>query len=472
MWELYIKDLNSVDHDKLFSYDPHLMNNPLCFVLMPFGKKPDAMGAMIDFDAVYKDLIKPAIDEAGLEPLRADEEMAGGIIHKPMYERLILCEFAVADLTTANANVFYELGLRHAVRPGTTVLIFGQGSRLPFDVALLRALPYQLDAAGLPQNVPETKQALTDRLVEARNASINDAKGYIDSPIYQLVENYPDVDRTKTDVFRESVRYSATMKDRLAEARKQNVDALRAIEADLGDIKKAESGVVIDLFLSYRAKKGWKDMIALVDKMSRPLAQTVMVQEQLALALNRDGQGEKAEQVLNDVLTKHGASSETYGILGRVFKDRWEAAAKEGNKFLARGLLDKAIDAYLKGFEADWRDAYPGVNAVTLMELKEPPDPRGAQLNAIVSYAVERRIASGKPDYWDFATRLELAVLAKDEERAGAALGDALALVREVWEPETTERNLRLIREARERRNEGQEWYKEIEEALAQSAKG
>jgi hypothetical protein len=59
----------------------------------------------------------PSVVIAGLQPLRADEEVTGGIIHKPMFERLILCEYAVADLTTANANVFYELGVRHAVRP-------------------------------------------------------------------------------------------------------------------------------------------------------------------------------------------------------------------------------------------------------------------------------------------------------------------------------------------------------------------
>ena len=79
------------------------MAKPLCFVLMPFGQKPSVGGAMIDFDAVYLELIKPAIDAAGLTPLRADEERAGGIIHKPMFERLILCDYAIADLTTANA---------------------------------------------------------------------------------------------------------------------------------------------------------------------------------------------------------------------------------------------------------------------------------------------------------------------------------------------------------------------------------
>jgi hypothetical protein len=43
------------------------------------------------------------IEAADMEPLRGDEEVAGGMIHKPMHERLILCDFAVADLTGANA---------------------------------------------------------------------------------------------------------------------------------------------------------------------------------------------------------------------------------------------------------------------------------------------------------------------------------------------------------------------------------
>src|SRR5256885_1171535 len=126
---------------------------PLCFVLMPFGRKTDAAGLVIDFDAVYNEIIRPAVVDAGLDPIRADEELTGGIIHKPMFERLVLCDFAVADLTTANANVFYELGLRHAVRPASTVLIFAEGGgQLPFDVAPLRAIPYKLGPDGKPAN--------------------------------------------------------------------------------------------------------------------------------------------------------------------------------------------------------------------------------------------------------------------------------------------------------------------------------
>lgn len=438
------------------------MKQPLCFVLMPFGTKPDTSGALVDFDAVYRELIKLAIEEAELEPIRADEEMTGGIIHKPMFERLILCEYAIADLTTANANVFYELGVRHAMRPWTTVLLFAEGGRLPFDVAPLRAMPYRLTPGGKPADVEATKSILVKHLREARSPAQ-------DSPLFELMKDLkpPEIAHLKTDVFRDRVQYSTAMKDRLAAARKQGVDAVRAVEKDLGPIHDAEAGVVIDLFLSYRAVKGWDDMIELVKKMSPPLAESVMVQEQLGLALNRASRGEEAERVLTKLIEKRGPSSETYGILGRVYKDRWEAALKAGDKFLAKGLLDKAIDAYLKGFEADSRDAYPGINAVTLMELKDPPDLRREQLLPVVTYAVERRIATGKPDYWDHATRLELAVLAKDQQKAEAALSDALAAVRESWEPETTARNLRLIREARERRNEKYSWTSGIEEQLA-----
>jgi hypothetical protein len=104
---------------------------PYCFVLMPFGRKSDDSGRVVEFDAVYDQIIAPAIVDANLEPIRADEEIIGGIIHKPMFERLMMCDYAVADLTTANANVFYELGIRHGVRPYSTVPVAGSGMRLP-----------------------------------------------------------------------------------------------------------------------------------------------------------------------------------------------------------------------------------------------------------------------------------------------------------------------------------------------------
>jgi tetratricopeptide (TPR) repeat protein len=218
------------------------------------------------------------------------------------------------------------------------------------------------------------------------------------------------------------------------------------------------------LFLSYRATSAWQEMIDLVEKMGPPLPDTVMVREQIGFALNRLKRRDEAEQILNKLIEERGPSSETLGLLGRVYKDHWDDAKKAGDELLADGYLEKAIDAYLAGFEADWRDAYPGINAVTLMNLKHSPDERRNQILPAVRYAVERKIARGKPDYWDWATLVELAVLGNDEAEAKKVLPKTLACVRESWEPETTARNLCLIREARANRGGAVPWASEIED--------
>jgi hypothetical protein len=440
----------------------------LCFVAMPFGTKTDVAGP-VSFDAVYRQIIEPAIEAAGLESLRADEEVTGGLIHKPMYERLILCRFAVADLTTANANVFYELGIRHAARPGSTVLIYAEGrGQLPFDVAPLRALPYRLDSSGNPLDPEKSVADLAARLEAMRIQSAGNQAGVIDSPLSNTLDGYlfPDIARLRTDVFRDRVQYAQDIKQKLAAARSAGLDALRAVEQELGDLDAIESAAVVDLFLSYRAVKGWQEMIALAARMPKPLASTILVREQLALALNRAGDDVRAEEVLLDILATRGPSSETLGILGRIYKDRWERARNANDSFRAAALLDKAIDTYRKGFEADWRDAYPGINTVTLMELREPPHPQREELLPVVRYAVTRRIASSTPDYWDFATLLELAVLANDRNAASGILGNALIAMREKWEGETTARNLRLIAETRKKRGEDVDWIDEVVKAL------
>jgi len=454
---------------------------PLCFVLMPFGKKTIPSGQTVDFDSVYNSLIKPGIEAAGMEPLRADEESVGGMIHKPMFERLILCDFAVADLTGANANVFYELGVRHGIRPATTVMLFGEKGPLPFDVAPLRTIHYALNSDGEPADLATGVDGVARFLNEARNSKDDAPK---DSPLFQLVEGYvaPDISRLKTDVFRDRAQYALDARNKLAEARRVGKAAIQAkdekaahkaikdVAASLGDLGAAESGVLIDLLLSFRSVSDWQSMVVLVANMSMPLARSTLIQEQYGFALNRLGRKDEAEAVLKDIITTRGPSSETNGLLGRVYKDRWEAEMKAGNHLASRGWLNQAINTYLQGFEADWRDAYPGINAVTLMELASPPDPRRLELLPVVTYSVKRRIAKGTPDYWDHATLLELAVLSKDEVAASDAVANALAAIRETWEPETTARNLVLIREARAKNNEVLSWVDEIERALLQRA--
>ena len=446
---------------------------PLCFVAMPFGLKRDVAGAEIDFDDVYQRALRPAIEDAGLEPIRSDEERTGGIIHRAMFERLLLCDFAVVDLTTANANVFYELGIRHAVRPCTTLTIFAAKHLPPFDVNYLRSLPYQLsDGNQLPADTAAAlRQTIAARLVELR-ALARDSP--VDSPLFQLLSDYPapDLAHMRTDVFRERERYSAALKQQLADARTHgHVDRLRELEAGLAPFDSAETGTLVDLFLSYRAVEAHADMVRLYQLLPLPLQRTVMIREQLAFALNRLGRGDEALRVLQELIDK-GGSSETYGLMGRIYKDRWVAARKVGDAYAAEGNLNRAIECYVKGFERDSRDAFPGVNAVTLLDIRGDAASKAKrdELLPVVRFAVSQRLRSTAPDYWDHATWLELAVLADDEPAARRAAADAIASVREKWEPKTTANNLSLIHDARVGRGEQAGWIADLIAALSRAA--
>lgn len=448
---------------------------PLCFVLMPFGKKKlPASGHAFDFDRIYREAIHPAVIAAGLSPIRADEELIGGIIQKPMFERLMLCDYAIADLTTANANVCYELGIRHAVRPSTTLVLFAEGESIPFDVAFVRGLRYSLGKrrAFADADAQKLRQTITGRLLDLKRQQHTGVAP--DSPIFQLLADYhpPDLKRLKTDVFRERVAYAEGIKEKLAVARStEDRAAIAAIDASLPSIADAEAGVLIDLYLSYRAVSDWQAMVDLHARMPEILRRQVMVREQLGFAYNRLGRRDEATRVLEAVIAEHGPSSETYGLLGRVEKDRFIAARDRGNAALANGYLDRAIDAYRKGFEADWRDAYPGINLLTLLDVKGDAIALAERdrLVPLVRYAVDRRLQT-TPDYWDLATRLEISVLGNDEVEAKTALVHALTCVRESWEPASTANNLGLILDARTARGEAVDWLEEIVGALRRAA--
>ena len=446
---------------------------PLCFVLMPFGKKPEGTGRMIDFDVVYREIIAPAVEAADMEPIRADQEEIGGTIHKPMFERLMLCDYAIADVTGANPNVYYELGIRHALRPHSTVLVFAENTALPFDIAAQRGVPYRLDAAG------DVVDPQGDRSIIAKRLSAARTNTHDDSPLFQLIDGMPriEVDHAKTDIFRDRVAIAQEYRTALAAARKTGLEAVEAVAADprLADLRNVEAGIIIDLLLSFRAvgtKGGCQAMIDLHARMPRALQHARMVREQLGFALNRVGRSEDAAEVLADVISEFGPNSETNGLLGRVYKDMWETAKEDGRSFEARGFLKRAIATYRSGFEADWRDPYPGINAVTLMELQDKPDPEKDTLLPVVRYAASQRAGARREDggdYWDQATLLEVAVLDRDQDLAHEAAASALAIVREPWEPATTRRNLRLIREARAARDEASDWIAEIEDALGEA---
>jgi hypothetical protein len=108
---------------------------PACFVIMGFGEKTDfATGRKLDLDKTYLNIIKPAATAAGYDCIRADEVLHSGVIDVPMYRMLFAADLVIADLSTANPNALFELGVRHALKPRSTIIIAESQFRNPFDV--------------------------------------------------------------------------------------------------------------------------------------------------------------------------------------------------------------------------------------------------------------------------------------------------------------------------------------------------
>jgi hypothetical protein len=140
-----------------------------------------------------------------------------------MLERLALSEYAIADLTNFNPTVYYEPGVRHAVRPQSTVPI-SAGGRLPFDVAHHSTLLYALEKEGRPKDAAAARKSLAGRLERARHSDDPD------SPLFRYAQGWltaPQVDHEMTDAFRRDVNYSRAFKNKLTEARAAGEGAWR-----------------------------------------------------------------------------------------------------------------------------------------------------------------------------------------------------------------------------------------------------
>src|SRR5262249_6300684 len=123
---------------KLKSWGQNMSNGQkTCFVIMGFGEKTDFQSnpqRVLNLDKTYNNIIKPVVEEAGLACIRADEIIHPTVIDKPMYDNLLSADIVIADLSTSNANAIYELGVRHALRPRTTVVMAEHNFSFPFDL--------------------------------------------------------------------------------------------------------------------------------------------------------------------------------------------------------------------------------------------------------------------------------------------------------------------------------------------------
>lgn len=125
-----------------------------CFVIMPIS---DAEGYdKGHFTRVYEHLVKPAVIEAGFEPMRADDTSKANFIVVDILKQILESDMAICDLSSRNPNVFYELGIRQAFNL-KTVLIKDIKTTMPFDIAGIRTLHYNENL-----RIDEVKKAIPE----------------------------------------------------------------------------------------------------------------------------------------------------------------------------------------------------------------------------------------------------------------------------------------------------------------------
>jgi tetratricopeptide (TPR) repeat protein len=418
------------------------------FVIMPFGEKKAADGTVIDFNIVYRELLAPAITAAGLAPHRADADRRGGSIHLDMFQDLLLAEFVVADLTLDNPNVWYEIGVRHALRAGGTVLTYALRDRLPFDIAGQRMQRYSLEKGEL---VPHIIEAERTALKEAIEATLGAWRGRRASPVYQLIPSLkePDWKTLKVGDVNEFWQGLEEWQSRVEIARRKQHpgDILVLAEETPNSVLEFEAlRTAADALLRLNRPRY---ALSVIEQARQLDPDDVKARQIEGIALSRARRYAEAREALRR-LAEEQKDGETLGLLARTWKDEWTQVwnahpqSKLDPLAAARDTavtLQSAASAYVEAFRVAPGDYYPGINALTLGRLWEHVTGRKSRLPLSLiaagvgwsaNVAVERR---DKDQYWALATRAELAMI---EDRKDDAIDDyseaaALAVANRDW---------------------------------------
>src|SRR5215470_4386955 len=262
-----------------------------CFVIMPFRIKKDlARKDEIDFDKVYREIIKPSVEglkDRGIRIncIRSDEIELAGLIHERMIAHIAEADVAVVDITTDNPNVFYELGIRHALRDRVTVLMRRKGKPNPFNVGGMTTIEYDLDeqSAARARDVianfvangllSGAKDSLVYTVLPGLRASL-DPKAITDSEVEEY--EIPGIPGKRIGIFKGNLRnvnLGATLRERPIDiwvnSENVNMEMARVYDRSVSSLirylgaKKDETGAMVtdSIYNELRAKMGSRQLV-------------------------------------------------------------------------------------------------------------------------------------------------------------------------------------------------------------------
>lgn len=323
-----------LDPNKFINYGREIM-----FCHYGIREKTDlASGNTFDLDKTYQNIIKPSVQECGYKCVRADEVQDTGLIDRSMYALILRADLVIADISTLNPNAIYELGVRHAAKPLSTIIIKAEStSKIPFDIDHTRVFSYKHLGEDIGVDEANRMQTLL------KEKMLNIAKTPVkDSPVYEYLQTLQE---PQMDI--------EEYKDIVGALAKKN-DCIFAL------VENAKLLMGEDKF--NEAIKYWEKALEKNPKESYYI-------QQLALCTYKQQvNNDEQEMYLNDalrILDKLVDSNdpETFGLKGAIYK----RLSKINNDNIS--YLDRAIENYEKGYMINY-DFYTGENLAFCFDKK------------------------------------------------------------------------------------------------------
>ena len=455
------------------------------FIVRPFGDKEG-----IDFDRVERELIQPALVRLNAMGVPVTggttvEINRAGNIREDMFRLLVVADLVIADVSIHNANVFYELGIRHALRPRHTFMIRSQSPhKYPFDLQTDRYLLYQAE------NPAGDNGTMVAELASALRSTL--AADSPSSPVFQLLPALKPHDRQRL------IRVPEDFAEDVNRARQNSqFGDLRLFAQEILGFEWDQEGLRLigEAQFKLKAYNGARETF---QALLRELPDDLRVNQRLAtiyqkLALADSGEARQKLLTEADLAVGRALESaagvsdkaEVLALKASNAKSRWideftgcSTAIEKCAAALRSPHLSDAINTYLRAFATDLNAYYPGVNALAMLQAQVAlagvtPDEWTAffDTDADAATALERKkqllarvtatlalalrvddtlrsLDDGSPDPWSKATRADLLMLTvtNKPQRVANAYREALSGL-DWFALEATRRNLAIFAE-------------------------
>jgi tetratricopeptide (TPR) repeat protein len=395
-----------------------LMPTPMsvCFMVMPFGKKPtqagtDTIPVEIDFDLLWDKVYRPMIlEDLHFTPIRADQD-AGSLIIQTMIERLVISDLVIADVTLPNGNVYYEVGVRHAAQRQGCVLLAAKWSKPLFDMAQVRRVTFPLTEGSISD---ESAAALRKDLVAEVKAAIEHT-----GPVFQTLPGYPDrIKKEQLESFREIAGQVAEFQAGVSSARSLPRGEASELIAKLIEQYKnyamAAPSMALDLVHLLRDGLNLDQGLEFISGLQKQVRELPVIREQRALMLAKSGKLTEAIVDLEALIS---------GLLAGRYKSLYDNRFEEDEKANA---LNRAIACYERAVTLDLNDYFPSSNLPRLYRARmlEGDEQRAAGLAHLAQVACERARKRNPSDLWALLSLLGVAFDAHDVKSADSLLAE------------------------------------------------